>query len=265
MADAQAYVTGLLSDYGLGSLTDWLWSQIQSGATDDQIVQSLRQTPEYAARFPGLDQMRREGRAISENQWIAYESTARQLMRARGIPADYYSSPADLAKFIVNDVSVAELQQRIDQAASTIDNHFDLQAAQDVYGLNPGDLLGLFLDPTKAENRLMAQAKAIQSAGAAAQTGFGSLSQAQAEQAGGYGLSREQAVQGFGALTQEAELFKPLTQGETQIGTDTQIAAGLGGDAQAASQIQARARRRTAEFEQGGSYGLGRSGFSGVR
>lgn len=263
MATAQDYIQGLLDAYGLGSLTPWAWQQIVDGASPEQVIQSLRQTPEYAARFPGMDQLRAQGKAISENEWISYEQAVRGILHAAGVPPETYDQPQDIARWITADVSVAELQQRVALADQTVSQMYSPEFLR-FNGLTSGDLIaGFFLDPDRALPVLKRKVDAAAASTIAIQTGYGQLTAAEGEQLGAT-VAPNQLAQGFGQLATQKELLGAIDRGESDISRADQLAA-VGGDANAAAQLDARTRRRAAAFSGGGGFALGREGFSGAR
>lgn len=260
--DAFSYIQSVLDSYGLGSLSTWAWNEIVNGASTDQVAQDLRKTPEYAARFPGMNELRAKGQAITENQWIAYQQTAEQFAHQYGLPDDLFTD-AKIGQYITNNVSVAELAQRAQEAQQAAYQHYDVEGAR-LYGVTPGDFTAALLDPETAAPLVAQKLQAAQAATFAKTSGFGELGLADATRVGQMGLDSNTVQAGFNQLAAESELFKPLDQGENQIGTGQQIGAQFGGDASAQADIAARARRRTAVFDEGGSFSSGQSGFAGV-
>ena len=92
-ASAMAQINGFLGAYGLADLGAWAWAKWQNNESVDQIMLELRSTPQYKTRFPAMDELSRQGRAINETDYIGYESTVRQLIRAAGLPAGMYDTP----------------------------------------------------------------------------------------------------------------------------------------------------------------------------
>lgn len=265
--DARVYLSSLLDTYGLGSLTDWAWDLIVQGASDDEVIQALRERPEYAARFPGMAERRTKGYpAISEAEYLAYERQAVGMFRAAGLPEGFYDQPSDFASFIGRDVSVAELSQRVQIAEDAAYNapaevRDELQG---FYGLGPGDLTAYWLDPDKALPLLERRYRAASTSATARQTGFGGLSATEAEGLVAQGVTEDQARQGFSDLARGQELFRPLDAGESAIGRESQLGATFGQDAAAKQQIENRQKRRTNQFAEGGGFTTGREGYSGL-
>lgn len=266
--DAFAYLKGVLDGYGLGGLGQWAWDQIKGGLSNERIVQNLRETSEYKQRFKGLEARRAAGLpAISEGEYIAYESSVRQMMRAAGMPPDFYDSPDDFADFIGKDVSVSEMQARINDgylAASQAPAEVR-QQLRDLYGVNEGQLAAFFLDPDRALPLIERQFVSAQVSGAAQRTGYGALSQGEAERLAALGVGAEQAQQGFSALEQSKELFGSLPgEQSAQIDRATQQAAVFGGDAGAKAAIDKRRGERVSQGSGAQSFAVGQRGVAGL-
>jgi len=263
MPDALDTIRQILDFYGLGSLAQRAWDQQVDSSNDAQIAQWLRQQPEYETRFPGLNASRAKMHAPSEAEWVAYEKAATGMFRAAGLSAGFYDQPDDFAKFINGEVSVAELQQRVQMAEQSVYNDFDTQAAA-VYGLNAGDLTAMLLDPTRAEPIVERKFRAVQAAKVAKETTYGQLNATDAERIAALGEDPSQMRNQFGQLANQAEIFNPLNQGEQAIGRGDQIAAAFEGNATAQAKIQKQASRRKAEFDQGGEFSRGQRGYAGI-
>ena len=266
--DALATLVAALEVYGYTTeqattLANRAWGiQIES-PNDAQWEQWLFQQPEFEQRFPGLNAMRQSGRAVTPNEWVQYEKQAVGLLRAAGLPVSFYDQPEDIGKFITNDVSVAELQQRVQMAQQAVYNDFDVQAAA-VYGLDPGDLTAMLLDPTKAEPIVQRKYQAVQSAKIASQTGFGQLNQTEAERIAASGVDPSQQVGQFGDLAHNREVFSALNSGEQDISREDQIAATFEGNQAAKDKITKQAKGRVNVFDAGGGFSQGQRGYAGV-
>lgn len=263
MADARDLIRQYLADLGLTSETDWAIEQVIAGRSPEAVQIDLEARPAFQARFPGYQQLKQAGKAVSVNQWLAYETQARQVLRGAGLPEGFYDQPEDFAKFIVNDVSVAELQQRTQMAEDAVYREYDVEGAR-LYGLDSGDFMAMILDPTVAQPLVERKFRAAQAATVAQRSTFGALDAAQAERVGALTSSVEQAQQGFTQLAGQKDLFAAQA-GESEIGADTQIAAAFGGDAAARQQVENRQRRRAAAYEQGGGVVQGQTGYVGAR
>jgi hypothetical protein len=267
--NALTYLNNVLEGYGLGGLGDWAWQQIQEGYSPDRIIQNLRQRDEYKQRFIGLERRREAGLpAISEAEYIAYETDVRQMMRAAGLPADFYDSPEDFATFIGNDVSPMEMQARINEgylAASQAPPEVR-QQLETLYGVGQGQLAAFFLDPDRALPLIERQFQASQISAAAQRTTYGSLDAAEAERLASLGITDQEAQQGFGALAERKELFQamPGIQGEEGIDRAMQQRAIFEGDASALAAIERRAGSRVAQGRGSQGFALGETGVSAL-
>lgn len=261
-ASGSAILQKALDDYGLGSLGRDLLNYFRGeghGSLDATMLQ-LRASPEYKARFPAMKARQQAGLSpLSESEYVAWESGAKAQMQKYGLPADFYSTPDELAKFITGDVSVAEVTSRIekgynDAMAAPAETR---NALQSMYGVDAGHMAAFFLDPTVGQDVINRKFVASQIGGEAAISGFGgALTAAEAEKLGAGGLTDQGAKQAFGVLGQQGQLTTDLTREE-------QLAA-VGGDVAAQSKIKAKATEKEAAFQGGGGFSQGQGGVSGL-
>lgn len=264
--NAYAIIQQTLDAYGLGGLASWAWQEIVAGKSQSQVLLDMQNTPEFKQAFPEVAGRLAAGLpAMSPADIINYRTQARQMMQAAGLPAGFYDQPSDFTGFIVGDMSLSELQSRVDlakQAAfevpQTVRDHL---AAY--YGLDAGHLAASFLDPGKAEPLLARDFAAAQAGGAAVTTGFGDINATQAERLADLGVSPAQAQAGFSQLAGMRQLMSPLPgEATTGVSVDQQLAAQFGQDADAQAKILARQRQREAPFTGGGSFVTGQGGTS---
>lgn len=268
-SDAYQRLKATLDSYGLGSLADWAWARVQAGDSEIRILQDLRQRPEYKARFPGMAERRSRGLpAISEAEYIGTERSIRQMFTTYGLPSGFYDQPDDFARFIGRDVSLAELQARvIDGYAEAIRGSAEDRAELErIYGITPGMVAAFFIDEKRALPLIQRQFAAARLSGAATRTGFGGLTQTEAERLGALGVTGDEAQRGFGELIEGVELFD-LLPGELDasgaVTRSEQLGAVFEGNAAARRKIAQRARRRAASFEGGGSFARSAEGVAG--
>jgi hypothetical protein len=264
--DAYARLQTVLNDYGLGSLAATVQSWLVEGLSEDEIVQRMRETPEFKTRFPAIEERKKKGLApISPGEYVAYERQARQMMRAAGFPEGLYDQQSDFTTYITNDMSLSEMGDRVTLAADAM---FRMPAedrdALSRWGLSPGDMTAYWLDPTKAQPMLERKQAAAKLSGAAQRSQFGGLDEGTATGLAQVGVTASQAEQGFGRLYDSRELFGSLDAGEDAIGQDEQIDAAFRGNAQAQRRIEQRRRRRQGVFEGGGQFATGQGGVSGL-
>lgn len=263
--NALATLTQILQQYGLGSLASWAWNEIVQGASEPQILLDMMNTPEFKQRFPAIAARQKAGLPpISPGDYVNYEAQATQMMRAAGLPAGFWDSPSDFTSLISSDVSLNELQQRVQlasQAAFQVPG--DVRAVlQRDYGITAGDLAANFLDPKQAEPVLQRKFTAAQIGGAAWRTGYGST-RSEDEYLTDLGVSATQAQQGFNQLTGQRQLFSSLPgENTTGIGRDQQLGAEFAGNASDQEAITRRANQRVGVFSGGGGFGNTQQGFA---
>lgn len=271
---AKDYISKFLNDAGLGNLAGQVWTQWTSGQSEDQIVDWIRSTPEYASRFPAMATLRKDGRSITEAQYVAKEQADIDLMKQYGIPDAMAMDKKLLGNLIANNVSQVTLQKRLIAGQDTVLG-FDKQIrqyAKDTYGLGDGALLGWVLNPDVALPVLEQQAQAMRIGGAALTAGYsrglgteGELAKTQAEALATQGITQQQAQQGFAQLSQMGQLEQALP-GDTsgQLSSQEMIDAifGVSGAAQAKyGKVKAL---RVGEFQQGGGFAGTQQGISGI-
>ena len=271
---AMSTLIDTLDGYGLGTLGQWAWDAYINGSPIEQIMLDMRDRPEYQARFPALAALRQQGRGISEAEYIQQENSYRTVMHSYGLPTGFYDQPDDFATLMTGDVSPQELQSRVSSYSQAVLSDTETLNAMRSFYLDAGvpdrnpeaDLLAYYLDPNKAAPLLEEQFQAAQFAGAAARSGYGTISRDVAEQYGArQDITADQAAQGFGALYQNRELFTALPgQREDEISQQVQLGAAFGGDAAAQETIEKRRRERVAAGQGGGGFSQTQRGVSGL-
>ena len=245
------------NQYGLGGLVEPLKNFIVEGLSPAEFTLRLRDTDAYKKRFAANQQRIAKGlRALSEAEYIGIEDQFQNVMRQYGLPASYYTRgdmgrQEGFEKFIAGDVSAAELEDRIQTAQNRVINAApEVAASLRTYypDITNGDILAYALDPDRAITEIRRKVTAAEIGGAAAMAGL-AAGRARAEELGAFGVTGEQARQGFRAVaevaprgSQLAEIYKqsPYTQA-----TAEQEVFGLTGAVEAGRQ-----RRKLTELEQ---------------
>jgi hypothetical protein len=257
-----AAVQAMFEQYGLGSMYGTILDYARKGYTADAILVHLRQTPEYKARFPAMEALAKQGRAISEGAYIEYERTAATIEQRSGLPKGMLMG--HVTDMLINDVSSAELNDRVTIAvADSIMAPQDLKdTLRDYYGLDPDtSLAAYYLDPDVAMPLLEKQSAAARIGVWASRQGLKGVGSSTAEELQGLGVTESQAQQGFGQVAYQSELG--AGRGDT-ASQDTRIGAALAGnaDAQAATERAAGARRN--RFAGSSQFVQGREGMAGI-
>lgn len=259
---AKEIIADTLRAYGLEGLTEFVRGMVFDEDILDQniLVGKIRETEQYKERFKGNAARRAAGlNALSEGEYLALENQYRSLFRNSGLPTDFFTDKDTTDMLISNDVSIAEVAERVNQGYEAVANADPevISEMRRLYGIDDGGLAAYFLDPEKTTPLLIRQAKSAEISGQAAQEGY-RLDVATAEQLARQGVSGEQAQAGFQAMTQLGEVFQTTTEeaqaGERGFGQQEQIGAVFGTSAAAQQRLRQRARRRQAQFEQGGRF-----------
>lgn len=248
---AKQIITAGLNQFGLGSLADQAWSEYLAGTDPTQVISGLRNTPQYAARFPGMAALQAKGEAITESQYISYESEMKSAAMVAGLPVGFYDQPDDFAQFIGNGVSVQEYKDRISQGFQAV-NMAPPAVQQEfgrLFGAN-GDaaLASYFLDPTKAEPLLTQQLAQAQFAGAGDNMGFHPTDQ-QSLAAAQSGITSAAAASGFQQLDANAGLYQRQLGDRDNVTQATGINAQFGLEAGAQQAVKDRLQQRVAQFQ----------------
>jgi len=261
-AQESAYevINNILAEYDLADLGTFVQKMVfEEDIIDTNVLLGeIRQTEVYKQRFAGNIARRNAGyNVLSEGQYIALENSYRQLMRQSGLPVGFYDTNEDFNALIANDVSVAELAERVNQGYEAVANADPavISEMRRLYNIGDGELAAYFLDPEKATPTLIQQARSAQIGGQAVLQAGMQLTAEQAEDLARAGISEEQARAGFQAIEQAQELFAALPGQTGEMITEEEQVAGVFGTSAAAQQrIRRRTRERQAEFEAGGRF-----------
>jgi hypothetical protein len=255
------------NQYGLGALVEPLKGLITSGASPSEFTIRLRETDAYKKRFAANAQRIAKGlTAISEAEYLGLEDQYQNIMRNYGLPESYYTR-GDMGvqegfnKFIANDVSAAELEDRVMTAQSRVMNANPevLASLKEFYpGITNGDILAYTLDPSKALTDIKRKITAAEIGGAATQAGL-KTGMTRAEELAAAGITKQQAQQGFQTVAEVAPrggvLSEIYNQSPYTQTTAEQEVFGLAGSVDAARQRKKLTQLETAAFQ--GSAGAG--------
>ena len=197
------------SQYGLESLVTPLKELITTSVSPSEFALRLRQTEQYKKRFAGNEARISKGlKALDEGTYLALEDKYQSIMRNYGLPASYYAK-GDLGrqegfeKLIANDVSAAELEDRILVAQDRV-----LKASPEISAalkrfypsITNGDILAYALDPTQALSDIKKKVTTAEIAGTAEKYGL-TTSEIDAEYLARYGVTKEKAEQGYATVS----------------------------------------------------------------
>jgi hypothetical protein len=258
---------GLFRSYGLDSLADWLVAQNVEGKTPEQIVTDLRQTPEYKARFPAMEELRRQAVANNmpiptESQYLQMEQSYRTVLQNSGLPQNMFDSADDFKRLLEAQVDPTEVQERVAAARVAVDQTDPYVRGQlrTMYGITDTDLMAYALDPERNSDYIRRVATAATVAGLSQRQGL------TAEMASWERYSQDMINRGMGA----GEISDAVGQASMMYRTQSRLASIEGGsistedvfdvvvgdNAEKALKSQQRAQREKARFS-------GTSGITG--
>jgi hypothetical protein len=194
--------------YGLEALIAPLQNLITEGVPASEFTIRLRETEAYKKRFAANAQRIAKGlTAISEAEYLGLEDQYQNIMRNYGLPAEYYTRgdmgiQSGFEKFIANDVSAAELEDRVMTAQSRVMNaNPEVLASLKAFypDITNGDILAYTLDPTKGLTDIKRKVTAAEIGGGAMQAGLG-ITGTRAGELTAAGITKQQAQQGFGTI-----------------------------------------------------------------
>lgn len=256
MADVNVgpILQAMLTRYGLAELGTWLSQRITAGASPEQIELELYDRPEFKLAYPEIEGRRqRKGSGIvlaplSVDDVLNYRTQARALMKSYGLPPSFYSQSSDFYELIVEDVSIDELNWRLENVSRrAVMAPPEVKAAYgELFGLNADQaLFETFVDPTRAQPHLEEMLQQAEFIGAGARFGF-DLGAAEAERGASYDFAYADAIKGFGLLDAQRSLFDE-TLGEDyedltieEEGLDAAFGIGAGAAAKVARRGESR-------------------------
>lgn len=247
------------SQYGLASLVTPLKDLITSNISPSEFALRLTETDAYKKRFAANQARINQGlRALSPAEYIGLEDQYQNIMRNYGLPTSYYTKDSmgtqtGFEKFIGNDVSASELEDRIATAQKRVlnTNPEVLQALKQFYpDLNNSDILAYTLDPTRGLEEIKRKVTAAEIGGAALAQGL-QASGGTAEALAGLGVTKQQAQQGYqtiGEFLPTATKLGAIYQNNYDQSTAEQEVFGTAGAATAAQKRKKLSQLETAAF-----------------
>jgi hypothetical protein len=218
--DAYEILKSTFAQYGLDSneLSAAVDNFMKQGYSAERIAIELPNTDAYKKRFAANDARRAKGLAVlSPAEYLATERSYRSIMQSAGVPAGFYDQTNDFQKFLENDTSPTELNNRVQAAQKAIANTdpFYKDALQSMYGLSTGDMVAHLLDPDRAAPLIERQAKAAEFGAAALRQGLQASPNAERYADGTVtGVGAEQGYNQIGSIL-------PLQNLETSTETTT--------------------------------------------
>ena len=211
-----------LNNFGTDFINTLIDNVVINGIVDTQeLLDEVRSSPAYQARFGGLTQRQTKGLApMSEAEYIEYETTIFGLLNSYGVSdvfasggigsEDFMNKVADL---VGGDVSATEFAARLDRGYASVVDNIDQVATQfrSFYGveIQESDLLAYFLDPSVCIQLIEDQVATAQ-IGASAQKFGLNITKTQAERLEDFGVTEKLAREGFTEAAREKESLTKL-------------------------------------------------------
>lgn len=274
--DSIAAIKALLSSYGLGDLSGPITEAVQKGYSGDTI-QLIMQDPNstdplavaYQKRFPANKARAAAGKSVlSASEYLQAERTYSQVLRSYGVGG--LAKPETLSSFISNDISAAEVADRVGLAVDRVKNAdpFTKAALAEYYpSLNQTDIVSAILNPEEGLPALKRKVQIAEIGGAAAVQGLttgltatagaskqysnvvsGALG---AEALAAFGITQDQARKGYEAvagITPRAEFLSSISTGEdyTRLQAEQEAFLGLASAKRARESLTAQEQARFA-------------------
>jgi hypothetical protein len=250
--------------YGLTGLGNKIKELAIDGATEATITLGLQATDEYKMRFKANEERLKKGLTVLQPaEYLNLEDGYRQVLRSYGLTA--FDNDEYVQQFISNDVSAAELSNRVVTAVQRVQNADPAISKQlrEYYGIGNADLVAYVLDPNQQMQKIERQVAASEIGVAGARQGL-KVGVGVAEQLAAQGVSQAEAQKGYATIadilpTAEklSEIYGSTTQKYGQSEAEQEVFNSL---ASAQRARQKLASLETAQFS--GQSGLSRGGLS---
>jgi hypothetical protein len=193
-------LTDRFARYNLGSLANKIRTLAIDGATEATITLELQESDEYRQRFKANDARMKMGlQVLNPAEYLNLEDGYRQVLRAYGLKQ--FDTDDYVSQFIANDVSAAELSNRVVTAVQRVQNADPAISKQlrDYYGIGQADLVAYVLDPNQQFQKIERQVAASEIGVAAGRQGL-QAGVSVAEQLAAQGVTQAEAQKGYATI-----------------------------------------------------------------
>lgn len=274
--DSIAAIKALLSSYGIGDLSAAITDAVIKGYSNDTI-QLIMQDPNsndplavaFQQRFPANKVRSAAGKSVlSPAEYLRAERSYTEVLQSYGV--SNIASKEKLSQFISNDISAAEVADRVGLAINRVQNADpDTKKALAEYYpmLNQADIVGAVLDPAEGLPALKRKIQIAEIGGAALTQGIKTAEgktniKMGAAALADLGVTKEEAQKGFATVAEVAprgQFLSDISTGEdyTQLSAEQEAFQGL---ASAKRARLALTEQEKARF--GGSAGVNKSSLT---
>lgn len=255
-----ALMTDRLTRYNLQSLVPTIKRLAQEGANEATITLALQDSEEYKRRFKANEDRAKKGlQVLTPAEYLNLEDGYRQILRSYGLTQ--FDTDDYVSQFIANDVSAAELSNRVVTAVQRVRNADPAisQTLRDFYGVGDTDLVAYVLDPNQQFPKIQTQVAAAEIGAAARLQGI-QPGVSVAEQLARQGVTQAEAQRGYATIAnilpgaeKLSNIYGNVLEGYGLAEAEQEVFNTL---ASAQRRRQRLIERETAAF--GGQSGLGR-------
>lgn len=260
---------------GISGLGGWALGLSNLGASAKEIVQSLRYGTDaseagqrayasYLSAYPKMNEFISQGIFAGESpelQYQSYRNTVKEAAARYNINSTLVANDK-IADYISGRSSAAEIVNRMSIAASAVATTppDTLSVLRDYYGVQNGDLISFYLDPSATEAQLQQRYTAAQIGSEAIRQDYGNIGVGTAEGLAAQGVTMPVAAAGFATANRQ----KGFMSGAGEIATGDEVVQGVFGQADAKNKIERIAGSRAGAFTGGGQYLSDKSGAIGL-
>lgn len=193
-------LTDRFTKYNLTGLIPTIKRLAQEGATESTITFALQETDDYKTRFKANEDRIKKGLSVlSPAEYLNIEDGYRQILRSYGL--SQFDNDEYVSQFISNDMSPAELSNRVVTAVQRVRNADPAisKTLKDYYGIGNDDLVAYVLDPNQQLQKIERQVAAAEIGTAARVQGL-EAGVSVAEQLAAQGVTQAQAQRGYSTI-----------------------------------------------------------------
>lgn len=210
-ADEYARITG----FNRSQVLDILKGLPKSSQADGYaMTEAIRKTNMWQERFGWVSQQReKKGLSyLNEGQIVGMERQYRQMLSEADLPSKFWNEREDFHRWIANDVSPNEIQERVDLAEQWVNNRDKdyVKTMRDFYGIGKKDLVAYALDRKKGVEFLKQRAAAAEIGAVGRDTKLDSIGKNFSETLVDKGFSGDSVRGAFADAAVEEENLKDL-------------------------------------------------------